>query len=1476
VRDDFTRRTIETIAKRAGYLCSNPACRSSTVGAAPGHDRSVNVGVAAHITAAAPGGPRYDRSLTREQRRHQSNGIWACQTHGKLIDSDSEHFTVEMLREWKQTAEKQSFRAILAPGAARHHRIEPAAPDTADRDLIESLGFAAQDDFESVVSRLLGAAQSDLTAFERAPGWPRHAIALNLRMTDADSVRAFNVSALARAIESFNEIVVVAPPGTGKTTTLLQLVEAILSQGHSVAAFVPLGEWSSQSDSLFQSVVRRQAFVGAREEHLKLLAHFGRLVLVMDGWNELDAASRKRASGQIRSIQRDFPGLGIVVSTRRQALDVPISGPVVEIDALTKGQQQEIARALRGSQGEAILDHAWRTPGVRELVAIPLYLTALLAHAPGGTFPTTKEEVLRLFVTEHERAADKADVLRETLFGFHTEMLTALAVEATRAANTTISDSRARAVVKRVEDHLSADEQITIAPQPTAVLDVLVSHHLLVRSGAETGGLSFQHHQFQEWYASFEVETLMPPAAAGDQEAKQKLKADVLNVPAWEEPILFACERVSRADRTGLQAVAAAVLETMAIDPILAAEMIYRSSAGVWDGIKEKIIVFVGRWHASGKVDRAVHFMISTGRSEFAPQIWPLISDADSQVHLAALRAGRRFRPSVLGADVEAPIAQLSEKLREHVVSEIASQSGMDGIELATRLAQADASPKVQVSVIEALLFRRADRFALEILRTAPDEVWCLLARKGYGEEIGDPNAAAHLRRERQRYIEEETNPLRKLRVLLDAARHGVALGPQIGTLIEAADFPAREQDAGWIFHEAHKLFPNDVTTAILHRLESGREIPFRAEGLLQASGIVVDEGPLVDRVVRPNGSEKVAEAAVSIIGSETVGRLIDRLIAIDERLKASQGPVDEATRQEYYRLSDWISRTGLTSFIQALLSRSATVEPREIALLADLLARYGKTEYELPLQLDGEQYEQMIAAVGRWAEILLASPAATRAHLAEVAQAVGRLAAPELVPPLQRLLAEDLVRWRRARDEFSAAPVRGTQFRSDAQHSWTLQYRRAFAAIGDDQVIELMRTYLPDNDFGIDAARVLKYIWDRKHNPPKDKRFTFWSDFSEVKTRRTARQDRSTGRESSAFADAVIAVVNDLVKADSGEDAHRHALELAKIAFSMPYGKRTEVIETLLQLPRPLAEKQDLLRVLVLAGEIVRADMVLNGIKTLLEEAKTNRWRLDENRGELEGWLELLPFSDRPEDTLDALELLDPNLRQPWRLRRLLSALGHAPSPKAEHVLNLLAREDASFLSEHEWLAALDNRRTVSGARMLLKLICGGAFASGSGGTDTWILSRKLAGAMRTHAEFRVEVYQQYERMPTGPGKVILEHAIAEVADADGVLILVRSHAVEGKPFSGILHSAIRHVAVGERPSADWAGAYEVFSVPVRQLRKRLFAMTNGDTGESRLAAACLTAIDELRDDYGPVESEPRHPDIDSGRPWPLAAGKP
>lgn len=717
MRDDFTEKTKQLIGTKVSYLCSKPDCQKPTVGANSNGDGIMNVGVASHITAAAVGGPRYDTSLTNDQRRHESNGIWLCQTHGKLIDSDPAHFTVETVRGWKELAERRSFEALAY---ATCEVPVPILDISTDAMLIKQLNLAAGDSIESVTTTLLSAAQTDLDTFKSIAYWPQHPVFLGLKLVDGADSKPFEVANLALINERFNEITVIAPPGTGKTTTLLQFTDSILSRGNAIAAFFPLSEWASGSGSLLQSLVNRRAFKGLKPEYFMLMAHYGRLALILDGWNELSADAKKRLSSEIKALRRDYPGIRIILSTRQRELDIPLSGPVVKIDILTEEQQSEIALSLRGKEGEALLDHAWRTSGIRELIAIPLYLTALLSQTAGDKLPTTKEEVLRMFVSNHESDPERASALKDILLGIHKPILTMLATEATHAETTAISEIQARTIVKIAIDQLISEGQISSQIEPAKVLDTFINLHMMMRSDAQDGAISFQHQQFQEWYSSFTAEKFMLSAAAGNVDILKNLRVRILDKPIWEEQILFACERLSRADQSGIDAVSFTILETLSIDPILSAEMIYRSSEEVWQKIKKEILNFVGKWHTPAHIDRAVTFMISSGRGEFESQIWTLLENENTQVHLSTIRAGRRFRPSVLGNDVQKRIAGLSEKLREHLISEIASRSGMEGIELATELAKKDESPKVRAEVIDALLFRRADRFAADILKILP------------------------------------------------------------------------------------------------------------------------------------------------------------------------------------------------------------------------------------------------------------------------------------------------------------------------------------------------------------------------------------------------------------------------------------------------------------------------------------------------------------------------------------------------------------------------------------------------------------------------------------------------------------------------------------------------------------------------------------------------------------------------------------
>lgn len=124
--DDFKIEVKERLAKRVGMLCSNPGCQRLTSGPATDTDKSVNIGVAAHITAASPGGARYDVSLSEKKRRDIDNGIWCCQNCAKLIDNDAERFTVALLRQWKRLAEDFARQSIEKPkNSVRGERPNP-------------------------------------------------------------------------------------------------------------------------------------------------------------------------------------------------------------------------------------------------------------------------------------------------------------------------------------------------------------------------------------------------------------------------------------------------------------------------------------------------------------------------------------------------------------------------------------------------------------------------------------------------------------------------------------------------------------------------------------------------------------------------------------------------------------------------------------------------------------------------------------------------------------------------------------------------------------------------------------------------------------------------------------------------------------------------------------------------------------------------------------------------------------------------------------------------------------------------------------------------------------------------------------------------------------------------------------------------------------------------------------------------------
>lgn len=103
---DFNQRTVDTLAKRASFKCSNPDCRVSTVGPNSDPSKSTLIGEAAHILGARQQAKRYISDMTDAARAEITNGIWLCRNCHKLIDADDTRYTSDLLYAWREEHEK--------------------------------------------------------------------------------------------------------------------------------------------------------------------------------------------------------------------------------------------------------------------------------------------------------------------------------------------------------------------------------------------------------------------------------------------------------------------------------------------------------------------------------------------------------------------------------------------------------------------------------------------------------------------------------------------------------------------------------------------------------------------------------------------------------------------------------------------------------------------------------------------------------------------------------------------------------------------------------------------------------------------------------------------------------------------------------------------------------------------------------------------------------------------------------------------------------------------------------------------------------------------------------------------------------------------------------------------------------------------------------------------------------------------------
>lgn len=1442
------------MAARVGHHCSNPRCVRPTSGPAVEEERTINVGVAAHICAAAPGGMRYDPDMSPQARSSEANGIWMCQTCSKLIDSDIERYTVDVLRQWKKSALDHALEGIAggeAPGMIR----PDGTPDEADRFFLKGLGLPTEDAVEAVQDRLRQGAAQDIAAFRASRRLPPHTVELRLLLTGSKNHRSMSLESLGSLTTLSGVVSLVSSGGTGKSTTLIQLAERMCAVGGPVPVYVPLGEWSGRNH-LFDFVTERNAFCMFRRQHLMQLAYWGKLTLLLDGWNELSPGSRLQAINSLEGLSRDYPQLGIVMSSRRK--ESVMSGPVVHVMPLTTAQQAEIATAALGDNGMKLLARATHARAIRDLTNVPLYLNALLATETGSALPATKEALLSLLVQQHTSSPAQIERVQAATHGFVDEILRSLADYATQFGKIVIPARDANTVVSNTLRSLAEAGQLAPGLPPIPVIDALVAVHLLIRSAGDQAPISFQHQLFQEWFASVQVESLIKESSTGSDQARQELREKVLDNPMWEESILFACERLSRVDLDGVRAVSNVVVETLGIDPILAAVMINRSASQVWEQVKQTVLDFIAAWHISGTLDRAARFMVISGRPEFADEIWAIICNGDLH-HTDIFDAGSLLDLNVLGTDREARILALPVPQRTALLTCIIQYGNYEDLELATTVAMNEPDPNLIMDVLAILDFREGDSQIKRIMGVAADLIWSTLAERDPQFRFADTTLGQRFEQERSKAW--NTNPswlqFQACRNSISEAEVETRIAPALEHLEPSSE---RSEDA---IADLYKRFPRAVSDALVTRIANGGWISFDVRRYVGADACI-DSEAIVETALDPETPPKRLANIAATMGSRAIGTLLEQAFEIEAQLKALERPNAELQRrQQQLELVLEYTRPEMT--LPTLVEASGIVNPGKIKVLANLLIQLKPvTEGD---DFPADHASALLRVMTEWIETLLGSAEFDRDLASLIPRAAIRLKDPSLADPLMRLFERDLEEYERILE------IRQTGQRVPPGKSVVIfnrSYAKAFSAMAGDSAIHYLQSGLCDLRWGREAAIGLAEIWSVQNGPQPQRAQPIGREgFSDYMLKRAGRAAEMM--PTTAFAEAIFAAACDMATGERTTDESHHALAIAATALRLPHGNKREDVNRLLALPVSILSKYRLVAMWIRAGEIVPADLIANGASELLERAKSEPWRLDHGGSELVDWLELFPFSDNPSLVHDVIEAVPERIRRPHNMLRLLQSAQYGPPETGLQLLEQLAANDHAYFGYPGWVNAVLKIGTEQATHAVLDHI----YTERLPLNNPYLVSKWLSDLAQKYPSVRTSLLSQYKRSNPPKLQSLLGLILCEVSDQE-IFWATFEQVVEANGLGQYgLEQILSGLTMGNRPSAQFEGAVEVFGTPVAELRKELFGKLTMDSKHAEVASNCLSWIDDIRDRYGNVVEEPRHPDIKSGRPWPTQVTK-
>jgi hypothetical protein len=1292
-------------------------------------------------------------------------------------------------------------------------------------------------------------------------------------------------------------IVIEAPAGRGKTTSLIQFAKRI-SSSSGLPFLIDLPEWAKSGRNLLEYIADMPAFVANRVTATELAQSLNveRFTFLFNGWNELSDTACEIIESGLRKVDREFSTAGILVATRAHSVRPPLGEAIhITLAPLTRTERAQYLKSAVGVRAPSLISELEGNRALDGLTRTPLILREVTKlFQAGRALPPTKVGIIDSVIRLMEETVEHCNELRRPpLNGNATAYLSELAVHLTASGDVTISEMEARSVCNLASRALRTEEQVTQESEPGEVLDALCSHHVLEKIDYPASSYRFEHQQFQEFYAALSLDRALISVLREGEGRGFEFVRDFVNVVSWGESLRMIAEKLGSTSNdisnqpTALDRGKKLVELAMEVDLVFASDLARLAGDVISREVASDLGHRIREWYnVSDQNHRecALAAMFAGGSTDFNDVLIPLLTNVDGQVRLATYRAWPEFHFSTLSRDWQSIVAGWKEDARIDFVSEITINHART--EVAEYFSTSDPCVAVRIKAIEALSWIGASDQVKRALENLPKASLAdaLVQMDSRDIPISFLSEVSNAYRERLTRI---TDPRQRIRIFL---KHPELAGSKMDAVLknEITCLPTEKQalyDERTLRTALEAVWQSDkewVSEWVARRIvlgflwhESWVSLVTNISSTLRRE--------LLDKLVNetPDHKEGRIISILSVVADVDFARDVFGRICAFRRERNEAGAGTNQVRSVILRhLEDLFRQIPPVTTVKSLLDIfSQEFDPVAFCAVAEVFNRIGRED----LDLRGALPEDLRQALRRYLKAgippLMSLDDLTGQSLASLASALSVVGDREDMADLEILIKADQLRHQRIRE----ASAKGQRFHGIV--TWDRWYLEAVLALDREHADAILLPLLNDDGYDVEAAKcLLKLATSEGH---KQEGFRVGTNYALIWNARNGKPSTQLIEERrQRFSTALHERVSGLLRVcttSTGPKANTYRLsELAVILAALDGRDSVSLIMQVVALPgRWMAGRRvEALKGLLFAGVRLAAEAALNILNPVIDELCAEGIYNNDNQNMwlLKSALCLLPFVGPADTGISRLREVLEKIKFPaHELADIFSSLGESRSPAALSFLREIAESDATQIEYilTAWITAVAKLPLPESREILISFLDpreNDSLAQLKISNDNArLLASRIGDIALSDVGTKRRIIQLLGQQLSPDRRFLLLAVVGAMGTPEAILAalpMITDGPGLSVPYE--LGRAFEHLFLEHRPYGPSDNTYTVVSKASNDVRSQLLMLVRNDAQRRASAFSMLGRIEQWHLEYGKPNSEPRHPALETGIPWP------